>query len=334
MAPGIDVFSRIALGKETVKGTPVAPTRRFYGVVAGNLDLGDQWAFHEAENRSLRTRPARTPTLLREAPGLKLTDIDGIGFDDLVAPFGMGIRGGLTGAGAGADKTWTITTNNAGANSPESFSADVGDDVQNWRLQYVMARSWKIGSNLGELTKFEMPIFAQRAIKTAAAAPAEVVPVKIPGDLWTIKVAATFAGLAGASVQSNWLRAWSFEYMTGFVPRFYLDGNYYLGQHVETDITGKLSLTVESTALAVSEIVDKWRAGTLDFVRLKATGPTLGGSAYSLQFDMPIYWDEPKPIVQVDEGVNLYSTTARLAYDATAGKSLETTLVCSLAAYP
>jgi hypothetical protein len=332
--PGIDVFGRIALGKETVKGTPVAPTRRFYGLVAGNLDLGDQWAFHEAENRSLRTRPARTPTLLREAPTVKLADIDGIAYDDLVAPFSMGIRGGQTGVGGAADKTWTFTAQNAGANSPESFSLDVGDDIQNWRLQYVMLKRWKLSADLGGLLKFDADAFAQRAIKTAAATPAEVVPVKSPVDIWTVKFATSFAGLAGASVQANFLRSWSFEYQTGFIPRFYQDGNLYLGQHVETDLTGKLTMTTESTALAVSEFVDKWRAGTLDFVRLKTTGPTLGGTNYSLQLDIPVYWDEPKPIAALDEGVNLYTTSARMTYDATAAKSLEATLVCSLAAIP
>jgi hypothetical protein len=332
--PGIEVFSRIALGKETTKGTPVAPTRRFYGVVAGNLELGDLWAFHEAENRGLRTRPARAPTLLREAPAFKLADTDGIGYDDLVAPFSMGIRGGQTGAGAGADKTWTFTAQNTGANSPEAFSLDVGDDNQNWRLQYVMPKRWSVTAEQAGLTRFEADCFAQRAIKTAAAAPAEVSPVKIPGQLWQIKFATTFAGLTAASVQTTFLRSFSVEWMTGLVPRFYLDGNVYMGQHVETDLSGKLHLEVEATALAVSELVDKWRAGTLDFVRLKATGPTLGSSNYSLQFDLPVYWDQPKPIASVDEGVNLYSTDARIAYDSTSAKSLEATLVCSLSAIP
>ena len=331
---GIEVLSRIAVGKETVKGTPVAPTRRFYGTLAGNLELGDVWAFHEAENRGIRTRPSRTPTLLQERPTLKLTDTDGIGFDDLVAMFSAGIRGGQTGVGAGADKTWTLTAQNTGANSFESLSVDAGDDVQNWRLQYVMPTRWRIGAELGGLTRFEADCFAQRAIKTAAAAPAEVSPVKIAADLWTVKYAGTFAGLAGASVQAAFLRAWSLEWMTGIKPRFYMDGNTYMGQHQETDLAGKLTMEVESTALAVSEIVDKWRAGTVDFVRLKNTGPALGGSNYSLQFDVPILWDEPKPIAQVDDGVNIYQTSAKIAYDTTAAKSLECTLVCSLAAIP
>ena len=72
---GVEVFSRINLGKETTKGTAVARTRRFYGVAAGNLDIGDQFAFHTEENRGARVRvSAHTPTLTREMPTFKLQD--------------------------------------------------------------------------------------------------------------------------------------------------------------------------------------------------------------------------------------------------------------------
>jgi hypothetical protein len=331
---GTQTFTRISLVKETVKGTPVAPTRRFYGVVQGNFDLGQSWAFHEEENRGLRTRPSRTPTQLREAPTFKLQDIDGIGFDDLVLPFSAGLRGGQVGAGAGADKTWTFAAQNTASNAYESMSADVGDDIQNWRLQYVQPTRWKISSELGGQTRFEADCFAQRAIKTAAATPAEVSPVKIAASLWTIKFATTAAGLTGASVQTNFLRTFGLEWMTGLKPRFYADGNNFFGQSQESDLNGRLSLEVESTALAVSEFVDKYTAGTQSFARLKATGPVLGGSFYSLQFDVPIFWDEPKPIASVDDQVNLYTVTGRVDYDPTSAKSLEAVLVCSLAAIP
>ena len=331
--PGVEVFSRINLGKETTKGTAVARTRRFYGIAAGNFDIGDQFAFHEEENRGSRVRiSAHTPTLLREMPTFKLQDIAGIGYDDLVIPFSMGLQGGRTGTGGAADKTWTFTQPSTGAGAYESFSADVGDDTQNWILDYVMPTRWKISTEFGELTHFEAECFAQQAVKGAASTPAEVNPILIPADLWTVKFAATFAGLTGASVQSNFLRTWSLDYATGIKNRFYQDGTTAMGQHVETDIVGTVEMEVESTALAVSEFVDKWRAGTLDYMRLKATGPVLGGTNYSLQFDMPVYWDEPKPLASVDEGVNLYTVKGRQAFDGTNG--LVGTLVCSLAAIP
>ena len=331
---GTQVFTRISAGKESTKGTPVATTRRFYGVAAGNFDLGDTWAYHEEENRGIRTRPSRAPTQVAEDPRLKLATTDGIGYDDLVIPLSMGLRGGQTGTGAGADKTWTLTAQNTATNAYESFSFDVGDDTQNWRLQYVQPTRWQISSALNGLTSFEADCLAQRAIKTTASTPAETSPVKIPGDLWTVKFATTLAGLTGASVQTNFLRTWSLEWMTGIKPRHYADGNLYFGQTQETDLAGKLTMEVESTALAVSEFVDKYRAGSLSFVRLKATGPTLGSTNYSLQLDVPVYYEEPKVIASVDDQVNLYTVSARVAYDPTGAQSLGVVLVNSLAAIP
>ena len=331
--PGVEVYSRINFGKETVKGTAVARTRRFYGVAAGNLAIGDQFAFHEQENRGSRVRiSAHAPTLMREIPTLKLADISGIGYDDLVLPFSVGLQGARTGAGAGADKTWTFTQPSTGNASPESMSVDVGDDTQNYILDYGMLSRWALNTTFGELTHFEGDLFAQQTTKGAASAPAEVNPILIPSDLWTVKFAGTFAGLAGASISTNFLRTWSFEYLTGLKPRWYMDGTTAMGQHVETDITGNLKLEVESTALAVSEFVDKWRAGTIDYIRLKAQGPVLGGTFYSLQLDMPVYWDQPQPLASVDDGVNLYTVSARQAFDGTNG--LVVTLVNTLAAIP
>lgn len=331
--PGVEVFSRINFGKETVKGTAVARTRRFYGVAAGNLAIGDQFAFHEAENRGARVRvSSHAPTLTREMPKLKVADIGGIGYDDLVLPFSVGLQGGRTGVGGAADKTWTFTQPSTGSAAPEAMSVDVGDDIQNWILDYGMLSRWMLSSTFGELTHFEGDLFAQQAVKGAASSPAEVNPILIPSDLWTIKFAATFAGLGGASISTNFLRTWSLDYLTGLKPRWYMDGTTAMGQHVETDITGNLSMEVESTALAVSEFVDKWRAGTIDYIRLKAQGPILGGTFYSLQLDMPVYWDEPQPLASVDEGVNLYTVKGKQAWDGTNG--LVVTLVNTLAAIP
>lgn len=331
--PGVEIYSRINFGKETTKGTAVARTRRFYGVAAGNFDIGDSFSFHEQENRGSRVRiSAHAPTLLRESPTLRLADIAGIGYDDLVLPFSVGLQGGRTGVGGAADKTWTFTQPSTGNASPESMSVDVGDDTQNWILDYGMLSRWKLATTFGELTHFEGDLFAQQATKGAASTPAEVNPILIPADLWTIKFAATFAGLGAASISTNFLRSWSFEYMTGLKPRYYMDGTTAMGQHVETDIVGTLEAEVESTALGVSEIVDKYRAGTIDYIRLKITGPTLGGTNYSLQLDMPIYWDEPQPLASVDDGVNLYKFKGRQAYDGTNG--LVVTLVNTLAAIP
>jgi hypothetical protein len=219
-----------------------------------------------------------------------------------------------------------------GNNSQEAFSLDVGDDIQNWRVQYAMMKSWKLSAALGDVTRLEAELFGQRAIKVAKATPAANAAIKIPGDLWTIKFATTFAGLAGASVQTNFLVDWELEVLTGLIWEHYMDGNLYGSQHVETSIGGSLKMTVESTALAVSELYDKWKAQTADYIRLKATGPVLGGTNYSLQLDLPILWSKVPPISGERDGVNLYKVEANLLDDGT--NAITPVLVCSLAAIP
>lgn len=329
---GIQDFTYLNYGKETVRGTPVAPTRKWYGEATGVADEDLGLNFHENENRGRRSLIARV-TQTTEDASIKVRSGDsGIGWDDYVWPLTQ-LKGAMTGVGAGADKTWTAAPSMTAANNPEAFSIDVGDDVQNWRHQYAMMTRWKQSAVLGDVTRFEADLFAQRAVKTAKATPADNTTPRIPGGLWTVKFAATFAGLAGAAVQSNFLIDHELEVFTGIVWRHYQDGNLYGSQHVETAISGSLKLTVESTALTISEMYDKWKAQTVDYVRLKATGPALGGSNYSLQHDLPILWSRVPKIGKADGKINLYEVEANLLDDGT-NPPISPTLVCSLAAIP
>lgn len=330
--PGTQVFTYANVGKETTRGTPVAPTRMIYADGTGVLGFDYGLNFHEAENAGVRTR-VRRATQQKEDVALKLRTAAGVSFDELVVPFSF-LNGTATGTGGAADKTWTQTPSMTASNAPASYTVDVGDETQNFRCQYGMARKIKLGAARGDVTSLEMEWFAQRALKVAKATPALNVGVKIPGDLWTIKFATTMAGLPGASVVPNFLIDWNADIDTGLVWRHYLDGNLYGSQHVETDISGKLMLTVESTAQAISEFYDKMLAQTMDFIRLKATGPALGGTFYSAQMDFAVLYEEPEPISGEDNGVNLYKVTANLAYDSTSATSFAPVTVNSLTTLP
>lgn len=332
--PGIQDFTYANWGRESTRGTPVAPTRKFYATGTGVLDVEDSVTFHEAENRGTRADVVRATTQAEDV-NLKLASADGVGWDDLLL-FVPSLKGGLSGSGAGADKTWTVTPSLSAANNPDSVSLDVGDDVQNWRIQYGMARTFKLSSAVGELTSLELDMFGQRAVKVAKATPADNASPKIPGDLWTIKFAASLAGLPGASIVANFLLDWELEIRTGLQWRHYMDGNPYGSQHVETSLGGVLTMTVESTAQAVSQFVDKYRSQTLDFIRLKATGPALGGSNYSAQADLGVLYDKPSIIDSEADGINLYKITARIAADSPTAptQNMSFVLVNSLAAMP
>jgi hypothetical protein len=332
MAPGIQDFTYFNIGKETVHGTPVAPTRQMYaegtGVLAPDLGLN----FHENENRGRRSNIGRVTQQLEDV-SLKMR-MPAVSFDDLVPIFAM-FNGTATGVGGAADKTWTQTPSmTAATNNPPSYSIDVGDDVQNWRVQWGMISRLKMSAALGQVTSLEADWFGQRAIKGAKASPAANSAPKIPAELWTAKFAATFAGLAGASVQTNLVVGWELELFTGDIWRHYFDGNFFGAQNVETSITGTLKLTTEGTAFAVSEFYDKWAAQTTDYLRLKATSPVvLGGSFYSAQMDIPIVWSKVPPITKEDQGVNLYEVEAKV-FDDGVNPSFNPVVVSSLTALP
>jgi hypothetical protein len=301
-----------------------------YSDGAGMFEVDAGLNFHEGENTARRYRTRRvTPTT--EDVTWKYKSASGVSYDDLVVPFSQ-LKGAQVGAGAGADKTWTFTPSATAANAPEAYSIDVGDDTQNWRLQYGMVKSFKLAAGLGDVTSLEMEGFAQRAVKGAKASPAINAGIKIPGDIWTLKVAANIAGLGAASVITNFLVDWELEVMTGLRWRHYMDGNLFGSQHVETDIAWSLDMTVESTAQAVTEFYDKAIAGTMSFLRLKATGPALGGSNYSASIDMPVLYDVPEIIASDDDGVNLYKVKAHGADDTTNG--IIPVIVNSIAALP
>jgi len=328
--PGTQIFTYFNLGKETTRGTPVAPTRQLYADGTGMFEVDAGLNFHEAENTGRRYRTRRV-TATNEDVTWKYKSASGVAYDDLVVPFSQ-LKGGATGVGGAADKTWTFTPSATAANAPEAYSIDVGDDIQNWRLQYGMVKSFKLAAALGDVTSLEMEGFAQRAVKGAKASPAINAAIKIPGDIWTVKVAASIAGLGAASVITNFLVDWELEVMTGLKWRHYLDGNLYGAQHVETDIAWSVTMTVESTAQAVSEFYDKAIAGTMSFLRFKATGPALGGTNYSAQIDMPVLYDVPEIISGEEDGINLYKVKAHGADDAANG--IIPVIVNSLAALP
>lgn len=327
---GVQAFTYFNVGVETTKGTAVAPTRQLYVEGAGNLEPDFGLNFHEGENAGVRLRTRRA-TSQYEDVAWSCRTTSGVSYDDLVVPFSF-LKGGVTPTGAGTDKTWTFTPSWTGANTPNAYTIDTGDDTQNYRLTYAQARTFKLAAALGDVTSLEMSGFAKSTTKVAKATPASNSGVKVAGDLWTIKFAANIAGLGAASVVSNFLLGWELEVDTGLVWRHYMDGSTQGAQSLESFIAATLTMTVESTAQAVSQFYDKAIAGTMDFIRLKNTGPTLGGSNYSVQLDMPVLYEVPKILSGDQDGINLYEVTARVAYDGTNG--LIPVIVNSMTALP
>ncbi len=313
---GIQALTKLTYGKEATPNTPVAPTRYFYGEGTAVLLEDRAFELHADEHRARRSEIGRAPTQTTEDVELAIRSVAGVSWDDLVWPLSA-LNGTATGTGAGADKSWAQTPSMTGSNSPKTYSIDYGDDVQGWRVQGAAWTEFTIESGIGQLTQLSGKLIGQRSIKTAMASPAGNATPKIPGGLWTLKTASTFAGLPGASVLGSLLTRHKLTIRTGLLWEHFQDGNLFGSGFQETVIGGDLELTLQATATAVSSFYDLYTAGTMIYVRLRAQGGALGGSFYSAQWDLPIVLPEARMIDSHDRGVNIYKISAKLADDGT-----------------
>jgi hypothetical protein len=329
---GIQAFTKLTYGKEATPNTAVAPTRYFYAEGTAVLLEDRGFELHADEHRARRSEIGRAPTQVTEDVELAIRSVAGVSWSDLVWPLSA-LNGTATGVGGAADKTWTQTPSMTASNSPKTYSIDYGDDTQGWRVQGAAWTEFTIESGIGQLTQLSGKLVGQRSIKNAMASPAGNATPKIPGGLWTLKQASTFAGLPGASVLGGLMVRHRLTVRTGLLWEHFQDGNLYGSGFQETVIGGDLELTIQSTATAVSAFYDQYTAGTLIYVRLKATGGALGGSNYSAQWDLPIVLPEARMIDSHDKGVNIYKISAQLADDGT-NPPISPVVVNDIAALP
>jgi hypothetical protein len=183
------------------------------------------------------------------------------------------------------------------------------------------------------MTTLDVDWFGRQATATTVTAVAANTNVRIPGYLWKVRFATAQSGLSGASDNTNFLLDWNVTHQTGLVPRFYQDGLAYFGQSVEAaEQMATLTFHVESTALAITEFNDKYRAQTVSFIQLKATSPVvLGGSFYSAQLQYAVLYTGVKQIASEEDGVNIYEITAETVYDASWATNFAGSIVCSVA---
>ena len=332
---GKQYLSYFQLGKESVAGTAVAATRQLFPEGTGLLDEDLQLAFNEDSNRGTKVR-VTTAISQGMVVGMnyRTAPQTGVAYDELVIP-GSQLLGGQTGTGGAADKTWAFIPVAVASSAQESFTIETGDDTQEVEIEYCQARGFELSASRDSMTQLSMDWFGRQVTKSTKTAVSATNPVRIPGYLWTHKFATTQAGLAGASITTNELRSFTLTVDTGLRPHFYLDGNGYFGQSQESGgITATLVLTVDSSAAAITEYYDKFRAQTLSWHRLRATGPTLGGTNYMASFDVCVYYESVQLIGSEQDGVNLYEVTGRMTFDPVSSTSINMNLVNSLAAIP
>lgn len=306
---GSRMFWKGQYGKETVRGTAVAATKRWWGSISVPKDRTIQHPEYE-----LGIRAASGNTDIRQilVDGLKLEATDGY-YQALPAIFGILLKGGVTATEqttGKADYLWDFTPSLTALAAPDTLTVQYGDNDQAYAVEYVMGKTFTIESNAGEdaAAKISLDCFGKQISKTtftsSITAPATVEP--IVANTMQMWMDGTWANL-GTTAQTSTLRKAKIEIGTGNHPKFFAEGAKTLSSYGEGDIYGAVQMTLEGGANAVA-ILDAYQAGTPKALRFKWTGGLIasGSLPYSLIVELYGTFDEVIPLSGDQDGNTLY----------------------------
>ena len=270
---GERVFKKIQYGKElkTAKGTEVDATKIFLGDAAVPSDRA---YVYPAYNLGLRSK-AITPNLYQQLVDSFTLSLDDAYFQALPMFLSMLLKGDVTASlvttGQG-DYLWTFSPSWTAGNTPDSFTFEVGDDVEQYLLKYVMAKKITISGGMGQnqAVKLSADCFAQSIAPTDFTAGLSLpTPEPMIANQAKLYIDTTWAG-KGGTIKTGLLRDFSLDIISGLHPKFHGNGLTF-DVHGESYIDAMLKLTLEGDTVA-DGYYDGFQAKTPYAIRLNIPG--------------------------------------------------------------
>lgn len=331
---GNEFFTIAQYGLEaaTARGTAVAATRMRVGV-APRITTDSKPEFIQEQ---FNIRMAARRVQVYERLYVNTLSTPNAGFQQCILPFATGLKGAVTASEQTADQDdylWAFTpglTVAAGDNAPDSFTLQVGDEQQAWRIPYCMTDritlKGKVSQDGGSAPVSLESSFFGRYIEETTFTSSLSLEGSTPmnAKLAQLYVDSSWAGVGGTEV-SDALDEFTIDIMTGVHPVFRGSTANYFNKHREGAIDYTATFVVE-TALR-DELLSSQQAGSLQVVRLVLNGPQIGtGDNHNLTIDMGGAWEDITPRDNADRGDNLATLAFRAHYDDTGAKGLQVNL--------
>ena len=306
---------------ESVKGTDLTPTRILYpsSVPKVKRDVG-----------SIVISPLRGSFRPNRAvyPGLDTTTmtVEGTAFyDELAFWLSLAVKGGLSGTGATADKSWAFTPSNATDDlKSATLQWGVPGAATLWKLNYLMATALTLKYKKDAAVEYSIDLVTPKAPIDIAAVTGSLTDLTHVAALGTTTAVYIDTTTIGSTADPNVVEA-EFSIDNGLVVTKALNAT---GTGIEIARPNPVKWELKLTRLfqTATERTAAW-AKTERKIRILATGPTLGSSAYGLTIDM---WGFIDGIEEADvDGIGAEKLTI-LPLEDTA-KDFQVTLVNSLA---
>lgn len=332
----VEAGRKIQFGKQTTFDTIVPGTAHY----PGNLGFTEEVEWYEpGYPQALRSIVAGQHVNVRRGfTGSYESDLT---FEEILPFLAMGLKGGVTAVGVGADKTWTFTPPSTGdpAVSPYTLEFGLTDFTTTYgrRVPNVVTTQMTLEFPVNAPAKFSAELLGGKVVVAApTAALAQITGREIMnGSLTEVFIDDAFGGL-GTTKKSGTVISARAVITTGMRPDYKLDGRAALdyGQLLYGNVECVLTLTMEYVGNADAEII-KWRDGGIRFIQLKNTGGLIPTTAInkSLKLNGAFEYVEGSTI-GVQDGNDIVTLTAKSRYQAAYAKIFELIVVNALAALP
>jgi hypothetical protein len=326
------LFSKLVAFKEATPGTIPTLTsggRKLLVNPTGVITNGVTIELGAERSVALRNPLiSTTGTIVSNEPTISAT-VPAVSVGEL--PLWLSMLGTATAAGTATPYIWDYDWSMTASNNPKSYTLVATDGQQQYAMNYCLAESITIAADRSGLTNLSASLFAQDVAKNSATL-AETTPTSsfMPGRLWTAFQSGTvFPGTASGTAY-NYLLDFSLEFNAGITKQAYLNGTAVFSTHAESaPFTGTLTMTVSSTASAVSIWYDAYRAATPIGVRLNWTNGTTSANIMTMVVPTDV-----QQMAGAEDGLTTMAVTGTLVYDPTSAKSLRIICGSDLAVLP
>lgn len=329
MSIGSTALRKVQIGKESEHGNAVVAT----AMLVGKCSVEDDPKLVMPDDLELgRNVPHRFAKRVADMSKLKFEGP--LSFEQILYWLLAGVQGGVTGSGSG-EYTWTFSPSMVATNAHDSFTIETGDDVQAYKVAYVMASGLTIAGSLDAETKLSVDAFGKKKAAVSFAALAYPASFEIVPPAWTVCIDDT-----GASLGTNELATvlgFNLKLKTGLAPFKRLRDGYDFGSHAETPFSIELDMTLQYTSDAVTEYgyfsPALGEEQTKRFVRLEVEGTTISSNPRKITVDLCGVYTKFSPLGEKD-GLDVVDVTLATVPDDTWAKVFEIVVVNDLGTLP
>lgn len=341
MPASVKAATQIQIGKEVTRGTSVAATRR----LTGNATVRRMMEHETYEDQlfGVLARSARLPTITRNA--FEFEYRAPLAFQEILLPLLAGLKGGVTGAGVGADKTWTFTKPNTADPAPDTYTIEwvERDFTNDYEIEsaFCFCTEFAISARDGGVPQLSATFVGRKAVEsTKTAAIALPTLTFMANGRWQLYMDTTFAAL-GTTAIAGQIYGFDWKFSGFLFPQYYLDNRADLDFSTYHFKPGMVDLTIDAVINADAAGIIRAQQANRDtpalvFPELRLNGPALGGSAYTIKLQMAaVHAPDSMAERGADRDGNLVTRMHLLSqYDPTSGNDVQVIVVNDITAFP